>query len=52
MVQQPWFSRHGSAAVKAPQCIQAGILATLSQMQGDNAEQFLSEQDIKHWAIR
>jgi thiamine biosynthesis lipoprotein len=41
-----------SITVSAPQCIQAGILATLSQMQGDNAEQFLSEQDIKHWAIR
>ncbi|NQZ21837.1 MAG: FAD:protein FMN transferase [Colwellia sp.] len=38
--------------VSAPQCIQAGILATLSQMQGNNAEQFLTEQDIKHWVIR
>ncbi len=41
-----------SITVSAPQCIQAGILATLSQMQGGNAEQFLSEQEIKHWAIR
>jgi len=41
-----------SITVSAPQCIQAGILATLSQMQGHNAEQFLSEQDIKHWAFR
>jgi len=41
-----------SITVSAPQCIQAGILATLSQMQGKNAEQFLSEQDIKYWAIR
>ena len=30
----------------------AGLLATLAQMQGENAEQFLSEQEIKHWAIR
>jgi len=41
-----------SITVSAPQCIQAGLLATLAQMQGDNAEQFLSEQEIKHWAIR
>jgi len=40
-----------SVTVSAPQCIQAGILATLSQMQGDNAEQFLVEQGVKHWAI-
>jgi hypothetical protein len=24
----------------------------LSQMQGENAEQFLLDQEIKHWAIR
>jgi len=41
-----------SITVSAPQCIQAGILATLSQMQGEDAEQFLSEQDVKHWSIR
>ena len=41
-----------SITVSAPQCIQAGLLATLAQMQGENAEQFLSEQEIKHWAIR
>jgi len=41
-----------SITVSAPQCIQAGILATLSQMQGSNAEQFLIEQEIKHWSIR
>jgi thiamine biosynthesis lipoprotein len=41
-----------SITVSAPKCIQAGLLATLALMQGDNAEQFLSEQEIKHWAIR
>jgi thiamine biosynthesis lipoprotein len=41
-----------SVTVSAPQCIQAGILATLSQMQGEHAETFLEEQEIKHWAIR
>lgn len=41
-----------SITVVAPQCIQAGILATLALMQGHNAEAFLTEQDIKFWAIR
>lgn len=41
-----------SITVAAPQCIQAGVLATLSQMQGEHAEQFLEEQEIKHWSIR
>jgi len=41
-----------SITVVAPQCIQAGILATLALLQGNNAEQFLTEQDIKFWARR
>jgi thiamine biosynthesis lipoprotein len=41
-----------SITVSAPQCIQAGILATLAQMQGVTAEDFLTEQNIKHWSIR
>ena len=41
-----------SITVNAPQCIQAGILATLALMQGNNAESYLTEQAIKHWAIR
>jgi FAD:protein FMN transferase len=38
--------------VAAPQCIQAGFLATLALLQGKNAESFLTEQAIKYWAIR
>lgn len=38
--------------VAAPQCIQAGFLATLALLQGENAEHFLAQQEIKHWAIR
>ncbi len=38
--------------VAAPQCIQAGFLATLALLQGTNAEQFLQTQAIKYWAIR
>ncbi|MBL4900090.1 MAG: FAD:protein FMN transferase [Colwellia sp.] len=41
-----------SITVVAPQCIQAGILATLALLQGANAEQFLVEQEIKFWARR
>jgi len=41
-----------SMTVVAPQCIQAGILATLSLLQGIDAEAFLTEQDVKFWARR
>lgn len=41
-----------SITVVAPQCIQAGILATLALLQGSNAENFLKEQEIKFWARR
>ena len=41
-----------SITVVAPQCIQAGILATLALMKGEHAERFLAEQEIKFWAIR
>lgn len=41
-----------SITVVAPQCIQAGILATLALLQGAHAEQFLKEQEIKFWARR
>ena len=41
-----------SMTVVAPQCIQAGILATLALLHGFDAEAFLTEQNIKHWAIR
>ena len=41
-----------SMTVVAPQCIQAGILATLALMQGSNAELFLKEQEIKYWVFR
>ncbi|MDO6486975.1 FAD:protein FMN transferase [Colwellia sp. 4_MG-2023] len=41
-----------SITAVAPQCIQAGILATLALLQGSNAEQFLTEQEIKFWSRR
>jgi thiamine biosynthesis lipoprotein len=49
-----WPIEHAprSITVVAPQCIQAGILATMALLQGKQAEQFLSEQDVKFWARR
>ncbi|TRX57490.1 FAD:protein FMN transferase [Thalassomonas sp. M1454] len=40
-----------SITVVAPNCIQAGFLATLALLQGEQAEQFLIEQDIGSWCI-
>ena len=49
-----WPIEHAprSITVVAPQCIQAGILATMALLEGSEAEQFLSEQDVKFWARR
>jgi thiamine biosynthesis lipoprotein len=49
-----WPITHAPRSITtvAPQCIQAGILATLALLQGENAEQFLTEQDITFWARR
>ena len=49
-----WPIEHAprSITVVAPQCIQAGILATLALLQGHQAESFLTEQDIKFWSRR
>lgn len=41
-----------SVTTLAPQCIQAGMLATLALLQGEGAEQFLSEQEVTYWARR
>ncbi|MCI2284156.1 FAD:protein FMN transferase [Colwellia sp. MSW7] len=41
-----------SITVVAPQCIQAGILATFALLQGCDAEEFLTNQEIKFWARR
>ena len=40
-----------SITVCAPNCIQAGLVATLALLQGEQAEQFLQQQDIAHWCI-
>ncbi len=41
-----------SVTTVAPQCIQAGILATLALLQGKKAEAFLTEQEVTYWARR
>jgi thiamine biosynthesis lipoprotein len=41
-----------SITVAAPQCIQAGFLATLALLQGQNAEALLKQQEIMYWSIR
>jgi thiamine biosynthesis lipoprotein len=41
-----------SITVIAPQCIQAGVLATTALLQGSDAETFLTDQEVKFWARR
>lgn len=40
-----------SISVLAPNCIQAGFLATLALLKGKKAQTFLTEQKIQHWCI-
>jgi thiamine biosynthesis lipoprotein len=41
-----------SVTVAAATCTEAGILSTLAMLQGQDAEQFLDQQDIKYWCYR
>lgn len=41
-----------SITVAATNCTEAGIMATLAMLHGEQAEQFLQTQNIKYWAIR
>ncbi len=41
-----------SITVAASTCVEAGMLSTLSLLQGKNAEQFLDEQNVDYWCIR
>ena len=41
-----------SVTVAAPQCIQAGMLATLAMLQGRDAQILLDSQPLPHWIIR
>ena len=41
-----------SVTVSAPSCMEAGILSTLAMLQGEDAEQFLTQQELRAWCIR
>lgn len=41
-----------SVTVAAPNCTQAGMLATFSMLQGSAAEDFLQAQEVPHWCQR
>ena len=41
-----------SVTVAAETCTDAGILSTLAMLQGQDAEQFLEQQDAIFWCIR
>jgi thiamine biosynthesis lipoprotein len=41
-----------SVTVAAPSCTQAGMLATLAQLSGRDAEEFLAAQGVQYWALR
>jgi len=49
-----WPIQHAPRSITtvAPQCTQAGVLATLALLQGKNAEDFLIGQDITFWVRR
>jgi thiamine biosynthesis lipoprotein len=48
----PVVSAPRSITVAASHCIQAGLLATLALLQGQEAENFLINQQVKHWCYR
>jgi len=41
-----------SVTVLGDTCTEAGLLATLAMLQGDQAEEFLVVQDVQHWVLR
>jgi thiamine biosynthesis lipoprotein len=41
-----------SITVAADTCTQAGMLATLAMLRGNEAEEFLDQQSIKYWCLR
>ena len=49
---EPDGSAPRAITVVAPQCIQAGMLATLALLNGANAERFLGEQGVRFWCQR
>lgn len=52
--QTGWPVEHAplSVTVAAENCTQAGMLATFAMLRGENAEDFLQQQQVTHWVIR
>jgi FAD:protein FMN transferase len=49
-----WPIRHAprSVTVSASSCTEAGLLSTLAYLQGEKAESFLIDQEVKYWILR
>lgn len=49
-----WPVEHAPASITiaAEHCIEAGVLATLAMLKGQQAEAFLEAQEVKHWIVR
>jgi thiamine biosynthesis lipoprotein len=41
-----------SVTVLAPSCTEAGMLATFAMLMGEDAEAFLTSQNVQHWCLR
>jgi len=41
-----------SVTVAASSCTEAGLLATMALLQGDRAQTFLDEQDVRYWLLQ
>lgn len=48
----PVESAARSITVAAPTCIEAGIVATIAMLSGQDAERFLTQSGFKHWLYR
>jgi len=48
----PVINAPRSVTVAAPHCIQAGLLATLALLHGQQAEAFLQQQNLQYWCYR
>jgi len=48
----PVINAPRSVTVAAPHCIQAGLLATLALLHGQQAEAFLQQQNLQFWCYR
>ena len=49
---RPVMGAPRSVTVAAATCTEAGLLATLAMLQGENAEAFLKQESVRAWCIR